>query len=88
MREVTGNITESQIRELVSAFYSKIDNHAPLEDFYSVLAIEDSGFKIVLPGVVLADKATMESWYNRMIHGYFDGSHEVYSVDVVSASPS
>lgn len=79
-------ITADQVRELGIRFYEIIDNHEEINNFVDVLDIENPGYKIILPGVELNDRASTDSWYNRMIGGYFNGSHMIYSVDLESSS--
>ena len=62
-------ITADQVRELGIRFYEIIDNHEEINNFVDVLDIENPGYKIILPGVELNDRASTESWHNRMVGG-------------------
>lgn len=79
-------ITSEQIRTLATRFYQIIDNHEDISNFISVLSVDNADYKIILPGVELNDHDSTDAWYNRMIGGYFNGSHMIYSVDVESAT--
>jgi len=79
-------ITKNQIRNLGCRFYEVIDNHEPIENFIELLSINNSDYKIVLPGLELNDLNGTTSWYNRMVGDYFNGSHMIYSVDLDSAN--
>ena len=80
------SITADQVRELGIRFYEIIDNHEDINNFIDVLDIENPGYKIILPGVELNDRTSTDSWYNRMVGGYFNGSHMIYSVDLESST--
>ena len=79
-------ITKDEISNLGCRFYEIIDKHEPIENFIELLSINDSDYKIVLPGVELNDLNGTNSWYKRMVGGYFNGSHMIYSVDLESAN--
>lgn len=79
-------ITADEVRELGTRFYEIIDKHEPIDNFIDVLDVENTDYKIILPGVELNDRASTESWYNRMIGGYFNGSHKIYSVDIKTSN--
>ena len=57
-------ITAYQVRELGTRFYEIIDNHETIENFIDVLDVDNSGYKIILPGVELNDRASTDSWYH------------------------
>ena len=79
-------ITKNQIRNLGCRFYKVIDNHEPIENFIELLSINNSDYKIVLPGLELKDLNGTTLWYKRMVGDYFNGSHMIYSVDLDSAN--
>jgi hypothetical protein len=79
-----GSITEAEAKELATEFYRLIDTHAPAEDFKSILS--EDAFRVVLPNVEINNFEEFKAWHARMVRGFFDGSHKIYDVKLVSTS--
>jgi hypothetical protein len=77
-------LTETDVRDLAVEFYRLVDGHAPVEEFIPILSEEN--LKIVLPNVEITSIEEFRAWHGRMIRGFFDGSHTIYDVEVVSAT--
>ena len=80
------SLTEAEVRDLAVEFYRKIDLHVPVEEFLSILTEEEEELKIILPNVEIKSFVDLRAWWDRMIRFCFDGSHNIYDVELVSAS--
>ena len=72
-------ITEEQIRRLVAAWYLALDQHAPIEQCYDMLA--DDGLRVIFPDGDITDRPSFKKWYDRVTGLFFDENHIVQSVD-------
>jgi hypothetical protein len=77
-------LTIAEVRDLVAEFYRKFDVHAPAEEFISILAEE--GLKMVLAHGEVRNFEDFRAWYDPLIRSFFDSSHEIYDVELVSTS--
>ena len=76
-------ITEAQVRRLAEAWFLALDQHAPIEQCYAMLA--DDGLQMDFPDGVIRDLASFKTWYDRVTHLFFDENHTVQSVEVTIA---
>ncbi len=72
-------ITEDQIKRLVAAWYLALDNHAPIEECYKLLAEE--GLNIQFPDGNIRDMESFKRWYDRVTNLFFDENHNLASVN-------
>jgi hypothetical protein len=72
-------LTEDQIKRFVAAWYLALDNHAPIEEFYALLA--DEGLSIQFPDGDIRDRESFKRWYDRVTNLFFDENHNVASVN-------
>ena len=74
-------LTHPEISKAVSAWYKKLDVHAPLVDILPMLSEE--GLYMVFPEATLEGLANFESWYQGVIRIFFDEVHKVKKVTSV-----
>jgi hypothetical protein len=72
-------ITLDQIRAFASAWYLALDQHAPIEQCYEMLA--DEGLHVQFPDGDITDRASFKTWYDRVTNLFFDENHNVVSVE-------
>jgi hypothetical protein len=72
-------INLTQIKTLVDAWYLALDQHAPIEKCYELLA--DTGLNIQFPDGDIQDRASFKKWYERVTNLFFDENHNVQSVE-------
>ena len=78
----SAKLTETEIRELVTTWYRKLDVHAPIEELTPLL-IED-GLRMVFPEMTAEGIAGIQQWYERVINIFFD---EVHTVKEIKSTP-
>jgi hypothetical protein len=71
-------LTSAEIRKFVIEWYRKLAIHAPLADLTSMLATK--GLEMKFPEATLWTAKEFETWYERVIHTYFDEVHNVKDV--------
>jgi hypothetical protein len=74
----TPALTEEHIKRFAVAWYVALDVHAPVEECYRFLA--DKGLRMQFPDGEIHDFDTFKTWYDRVIHLFFDENHNVHSV--------
>ncbi len=72
-------LTADGIRRLVNAWYLALDQHAPIDQCYALLA--DDGLTMQFPDGDIRDRASFKRWYDRVTNLFFDENHNVQSVD-------
>lgn len=77
-------LTEAEIKEMAAAWYSKLDVHAPLEEFVPFLAEE--GLEMRFPEATVYGFDGFKSWYERVIGIFFDEVHTLKQVQVTSVA--
>jgi hypothetical protein len=75
---MAATITEDQIKKFVAAWYLALDQHDPIDGFYSMLA--DKGLNVQFPDGDIHDHASFKVWYDRVTNLFFDENHTVQSV--------
>lgn len=71
-------LTEEGIKKFVAAWYLALDQHAPIEECYKLLA--DKGLRVIFPDGDITDQASFKKWYDRVTNLFFDENHNVVSV--------
>lgn len=74
-------ISNTEVGELLSAWYKKLDDHAPFEEIVSCWG--DEGLQMVLPEGILKSLAEIQQWYQKVIHLFFDEVHTLKSVTTI-----
>ena len=77
-------LTESEIKEMAIAWYSKLDVHAPLAEFVPYLTEE--GLEMQFPEATVYGFEGFKGWYERVIGIFFDEVHTVKEVKLTSAA--
>ncbi|WP_163999280.1 nuclear transport factor 2 family protein [Pyxidicoccus caerfyrddinensis] len=77
---MTTPITEEQVQHFVRAWYLALDQHAPVEECYRLLATE--GLHMRFPDGDIHDFDSFQRWYDRVTHLFFDENHHVHEVEV------
>ena len=72
-------LNEADIAKFVAAWYLALDQHAPIEGCYAMLA--DSGLNVQFPDGDIRDMAGFKKWYDRVTNLFFDENHNVQSVN-------
>lgn len=77
-------ITAEQIRTFAAAWYLALDQHAPIEECWKLLA--DEGLRMEFPDGDIRDFESFKKWYDRVTHIFFDENHNVQRVEVLSST--
>ncbi|MHB8620813.1 MAG: hypothetical protein ACYDAG_14775 [Chloroflexota bacterium] len=72
-------MTEERIHRFVAAWFLALDQHAPIEQCYALLA--DEGLRMQFPDGDIHDLASFKKWYDRVINLFFDENHNVATID-------
>ena len=72
-------LNDADIAKFVAAWYLALDQHAPIEGCYALLA--DSGLHVQFPDGDIRDMAGFKKWYDRVTNLFFDENHNVQSVN-------
>jgi hypothetical protein len=73
-------LTESEVKQLVDDWYLKLDVHAPIAEVLPLLAGET--LEMQLPETTLHGLDGFQSWYDRVIHTFFDEVHTLQTLDI------
>jgi hypothetical protein len=65
---------------LVDDWYLKLDVHAPISEVLPLLAGET--LEMQLPETTLHGLDAFQSWYDRVIHTFFDEVHTLQTLDI------
>jgi hypothetical protein len=76
-------LTESEVKQLVDDWYSKLDIHAPVEEFLPMLA--DKNLEMQFPEGTLHSLDEFKTWYDRVTYTFFD---EVHTMQVLNITPA
>ena len=66
-------LTESEVRELATAWFTGLNEHWPLVDMLPLLATDD--IRMVFPEATMTDLRGFEKWYLGVINLFFDQDH-------------
>ena len=72
-------LTQEQIKGFVAAWYLALDQHAPIETCYAMLA--DRDLDVQFPDGNIHDMPSFKTWYDRVTNLFFDENHVVQTVD-------
>jgi spermidine synthase len=72
-------ISQQQVHDFAVAWYLALDQHAPIEQCYKMLA--EDGLIMKFPDGDIHDFASFKTWYDRVTHLFFDENHNVQSVE-------
>ncbi len=75
----TGEITQEQINTFVAAWFRALDNHAPIQECYMLLA--EKGLSMQFPDGDIHDQASFKKWYDRVTNLFFDENHNVVGAE-------
>jgi hypothetical protein len=78
-------VTESEIRHLVAEFYSKLDAHAPVDEYAQFFAFDEEDFLMQFPSETLHSWEDFKQWYDSSINLYFD---EIHQLKEINATPN
>lgn len=76
------SVTESEVRQFVNDWYQKLDVHAPISEILPLLAGEN--LEMQLPETTLHGLDEFNSWYDRIIHTFFDEVHTLQTLDITT----
>jgi hypothetical protein len=77
------SFTEQEIKQFVDDWYLKLDVHAPVVE---VLPLLSSEIEMQLPETTLHGLDQFKTWYDRIIHTFFDEVHTMQTLDINIAS--
>lgn len=77
-------LTESEVKQLVDDWYLKLDVHTPVEEFLPLLA--DETLEMQFPEGPLHGQDEFKTWYDGIIHTFFDEVHTMQALDITTAS--
>lgn len=77
-------ISETEVRQLVTDWLVKLDVHAPVGEMLPMLASEN--LEMQLPEVTLHGLDEFKTWYDGVIHTFFDEVHTIQSLDITTTS--
>ena len=77
-------ISETEVRQLVNDWYVKLDVHAAVEKMLLMLAKDT--LVMQLPEVTLHGLDEFKSWYDHIVHTFFDEVHTMQSLDIATTS--
>lgn len=72
-------LTYNELKQFAADWYSKLDVHAPLEEFIPLLAEE--GLEMRFPEATLRGLEEFRGWYERVISIFFDEVHTLKKVE-------
>ena len=70
-------ITDEHITKFVKDWFKKLDDHAPVDECYRMLARD--GLEMHFPECTIWDFSTFADWYGRVIRLFFDEKHIIKS---------
>ncbi|MEY2832149.1 MAG: hypothetical protein RLZZ574_1407, partial [Cyanobacteriota bacterium] len=73
-------LTEFEVKQLVDDWYLKLDVHVPIDEVLPLLAGET--LEMQLPETTLHGLDGFKSWYDRVIHTFFDEVHTLQILDI------
>jgi hypothetical protein len=73
-------LTEFEVKQLVDDWYLKLDVHVPIDEVLPLLAGET--LEMQLPETTLHGLDEFRSWYDRVIHTFFDEVHTLQTLDI------
>ncbi|UCH26548.1 MAG: hypothetical protein JSV66_02565 [Trueperaceae bacterium] len=74
----TATLMKDEIANMASAWYRKLDVHAPMVEILPMLADEE--LQMVFPEATVTGWAGFEGWYQRVIRIFFDEVHTLKEV--------
>jgi hypothetical protein len=78
MADASASMTEAGIERLAVAWYKALDDHAPIEDVYLMLA--EDGLNVQFPDGDIKDYNSFKKWYDRVTNLFFDENHFVQKI--------
>jgi hypothetical protein len=78
--EVTGKVTEAELREFIPEFYRQADNSAPLVWFLPF--IEEDHHMVWTPTCEFRGQVGFEEFYRNLTSNLFDRNHDVTDVKI------
>jgi hypothetical protein len=75
-------LAEFEVRQFVDQWFHKLDIHAPLEEFLTMVA--DEGIEFRFPEVTVTDKAGLTQWYKRVTSTFFDEIHQTKELAITT----
>ena len=76
------SLTEIDVRKLAENWFSKLDIHAPVEDYFPLFAFEEEGFIMQFPNTSVQSLDQFRQWYDAALHLFFDEVHAVKELSI------
>jgi hypothetical protein len=80
----TTPLTKCEVQELVNEFYTKLDAHAPVEEYINLFAFEDEGLVLQFPGSRLTNWEQFKPWYESTLNKFFDEIHTAEKIELTT----
>jgi hypothetical protein len=77
-------LSESEVKQLVDDWYLKLDVHAPISEVLPLLAGE--ALEMQLPETTLHGLDEFKTWFDGVIHTFFDEVHTMQTLDITTGS--
>lgn len=74
-------LVESEIRQLVEEFYTKLDAHAPVEEYADLFAFSEEDLIIQFPSITLTNWEQFKPWYEGTLSQFFDEIHAAEEIE-------
>ncbi|MEJ6479809.1 nuclear transport factor 2 family protein [Nostoc punctiforme UO1] len=78
---ITEPLVESEIRKLAIDWYSKLSDHAPLEEYITLLAEND--LQMQFPETTIYGFKSFKDWYQGVVNKYFNQIHTLKELKVI-----
>lgn len=75
-----GSWNRETITNFVHSWYSRLNDHAPLEEISAMLSPD--GFELLFPEATVNSRAQFEAWYRGVTGRFFDQCHTVQELKV------
>ena len=75
-------VDKPAILKFVREWFSRINNHEPVEDLLAMLAPD--GFILQFPETTLSSEEAFRTWYREVTCKYFDQTHDVKQLQIAS----
>lgn len=72
-------LTYSEVKQFASDWYSKLDVHAPVEEYVPLLAEENVEMRF--PEVTVTGFEGFKGWYEKVVRMFFDEVHTLKKVE-------
>jgi len=73
-------LNEAEVKEMVDAWYLKLDVHAPVDEVLPLLL--DDGLEMRFPEATVKGYEGFKGWYTAVTNRFFDEVHDMKSLEI------